>query len=106
MMLLTKVYPSSYTKVRGLILELEKLNIKEIPGENITTLVQKASDLVREIQMNFLCQDQIPDLCVSATTPSTLGKAASACGLVWREKWSAMARAAVAEQFTLVSTPM
>jgi hypothetical protein len=38
MMLLTKVYTSSYTKVRGLILELEKLNIKEIPGENITTL--------------------------------------------------------------------
>jgi hypothetical protein len=47
MMLLTKVYPSSNTKVRGLILELEKLNIKDIPGENITTLVQKASDLVR-----------------------------------------------------------
>ena len=69
MMLLTKVYPSSYTKVRGLILELEKLNIKEIPGENITTLVQKASDLVREIQMNFLRQDQIPDLCVSALKP-------------------------------------
>jgi hypothetical protein len=57
MTLLTKVYPSSYTKVRGLILELEKLNIKEIPGENITTLVQKASNLVREIQMNFLRQD-------------------------------------------------
>jgi hypothetical protein len=66
MLLLTKVYPSSYTKVRGLIQELEKLNIKEVPGENITTLVQKASDLIREIQMNFLRQDQIPDLCVSA----------------------------------------
>jgi len=26
--------------------------------------------------------------------------------LVLREKWSAIARAAVAEQFTLVSTPM
>jgi hypothetical protein len=61
MTLLTKVYPLSYTKVRGLILELEKLNIKDIPGENFTTLVQKASDLVREIQMNFLCQDQILD---------------------------------------------
>ena len=47
-----------------------------------------------------------PVPCVSATTPSTCGNAASACGLVWREKWSAMARAAVAEQFTLVSTPM
>ena len=60
------MYPSSYTKVRGLIQELEKLNIKEVPGKNITTLVQKASDLIREIQMNFLRQDQIPDLCVSA----------------------------------------
>ena len=69
MMLLTKVYPSSYTKVRGLIQELEKLNIKDIAGENITTLVQKASDLIREIQMNFLRQDQIPDLCVSALKP-------------------------------------
>jgi len=47
-----------------------------------------------------------PVPCVNATTPSTWGKAASAWGLVWREKWSAMARAAVAEQFTLVSTPM
>ena len=43
---------------------------------------------------------------VSATTPSTFGKAASAAGLVCREKWSAIARAAVAEQFTLVNTPM
>jgi hypothetical protein len=42
------------------------VNIKEIPGENITTLVQKASDLIREVQMNFLRQDQIPDLYVSA----------------------------------------
>ena len=69
MLLLNKVYPSSYTKVKGLMLELEKLNIKEVPGENITTLVQKASDLVREIQMNFLRQDQVPDLCVSALKP-------------------------------------
>jgi hypothetical protein len=43
---------------------------------------------------------------VSATTPSTLGKSASASGRTSRRKWSAMARAAVAEQFTLVSTPM
>jgi hypothetical protein len=42
---------------------------------------------------------------VSATTPSTLGSR-QRLGLVWREKWSAMARAAVAEQFTLESTPM
>jgi hypothetical protein len=27
-------------------------------------------------------------------------------GLVWREKWSAIARAAVAEQFTLDRMPM
>jgi hypothetical protein len=66
MLLLTKVYPSSYTKVRGLIEEIEKLNIKEVPGENITTLVQRASELIREVQMNFLRQDQIPDLCVGA----------------------------------------
>jgi hypothetical protein len=66
MLLLTKVYPSSYTKVRGLIEEMEKLDIKQVPGENITTLVQKASDLIREIRMNFLRPDQIPDLCVSA----------------------------------------
>jgi len=38
---------------------------------------------------------------VSATTPSTFGNAAKADGLVVREKWSAMARATVAEQFTL-----
>jgi hypothetical protein len=43
---------------------------------------------------------------VSATTPSTFGNPASADGLVWREKWSAMARAAVAEQLTLERMPM
>ena len=47
-----------------------------------------------------------PVPCVSATTPSTFGYASSAFGLSWREKWSAIARAAVAEQFTLESTPM
>ena len=71
MLLLTKVYPSSYTKVKGLIQALEKLNIKDVPGENISTLVQKASDLIREIQMNFLQKNQIPDLCVSALRPFT-----------------------------------
>jgi hypothetical protein len=35
-----------------------------------------------------------------------LGKSAKAEGLVWREKWSAIARAAVAEQFTLDKMPM
>ena len=43
---------------------------------------------------------------VRATTPSTFGKAASAAGWFWREKWSAMARAAVAEQLTLDRMPM
>ena len=43
---------------------------------------------------------------VSATTPSTFGIVGQRLGLVLREKWSAMARAAVAEQLTLVSTPM
>jgi hypothetical protein len=71
MLLLTKVYPSSYTKVKGLIQALEKLNIKDVPGENISTLVQQASDLIREIQMNFLQKNQIPDLCVSALRPFT-----------------------------------
>jgi len=71
MLLLTKVYPTSYTKVKGLIQALEKLNIKDVPGENITTLVQKASDLIREIQMNFLQKNQVPDLCVSALRPFT-----------------------------------
>ena len=47
-----------------------------------------------------------PVPCVSATTPSTLGKPASASEWFRREKWSAIARAAVAEQFTLDRTPM
>ena len=43
---------------------------------------------------------------VRATTPSTFGKSASASGWFWREKWSAIARATVAEQFTLERMPM
>ena len=47
-----------------------------------------------------------PVPCVKATTPSTFGKLARAAGLLRLEKWSAIARAAVAEQFTLDNTPM
>ena len=43
-----------------------------------------------------------PVLCVSATTPSTLGYAIEAVPL----KWSATMRATVAEQFTLVRMPI
>jgi hypothetical protein len=39
-------------------------------------------------------------------TPSTFGKRSSARGLVSRRKWSAIARATVAEQFTDVRMPM
>ena len=42
-----------------------------------------------------------PVPCVSAMTPSTLGKSASASGKMSRRKRSAIARATVAEQFTL-----
>jgi hypothetical protein len=70
-LLLTKCYPSLYTKVKGLIQELEKLNIKDVPGKNISTLVQEAPNLIREIQMNFLRKpkDQITNLCVCALQP-------------------------------------
>ena len=47
-----------------------------------------------------------PLLCVSATTPSTFGIGIERLGLVWREKWSAIMRATVAEQLTLVRMPM
>ena len=61
-----KVYPSSYVKIKGLITQLESLDIKKVPGENISTLVLQSSQLVREIKMNFLSRDQVPDLAISA----------------------------------------
>ena len=60
------VYPSSYTKVTALKAKLEALDLRKIPGENISTLVLEASQLIREIKMNYLRKDQIPDLTISA----------------------------------------
>jgi len=61
MTLLTKLYRPSQSKIESLKDKLKSLDIRKYPGENVTTFVQDASKLVREIRMNFTSNCNVPD---------------------------------------------
>ena len=71
MKLLTKIYRPSQSKIENLKDKLKNLDIRKYPGENVTTFVQDASKLVREIKMNFTNNSSIPDLTTAARSGLT-----------------------------------
>jgi len=72
MTLLTKLYRPSQSKIESLRDKLKSLDIRNYPGENVTTFVQDASKLVREIRMNFTSNSNVPDLTTTALSGLTL----------------------------------
>jgi hypothetical protein len=42
------------------------MDIRNYPGENVTTFVQDAVKIVRELQMNFMSDDAMPELTLTA----------------------------------------
>ena len=66
--LLKKVYTPTTSRVNTLKKQLQALDITKYPAENITSFCTDAQALVREIQMNFLLPDQVPDLTMIALT--------------------------------------
>ena len=72
MTLLTKLYRPSQSKIESLRDKLKSLDIRKYPGENVTTFVQDASKLVREIRMNFTNNSNVPDLTTTALSGLTL----------------------------------
>ena len=70
MTLLTKLCCPSQSKIESLKDKLKNLDIRKYPWENVTTFVQDASKLVREIRMNFTSNSNVPDL--TTTTLSGL----------------------------------
>ena len=68
MEVLNKLYRPSQAKTQELKAQLEKLDIRKFPGENITLFNQAAVKIIREIQMNFMTASQVPDLTTAALT--------------------------------------
>jgi len=68
----TKIHRPSQSKMASLKEKLEKLSIRDCPGENVTPFVQDATKLVREIKMNFMANSAIPDLATAALSGLTL----------------------------------
>ena len=57
-----KCYRPSSARVETLKTELKAMDIRKYPGENITSFCADAMKIVREIRLNFLLADQVPDL--------------------------------------------
>jgi hypothetical protein len=64
--LLKKIYRPSQSKIKQLRDKLESMDIRKYPGENITLFVQDATKLIREIRMNFMHNENVPDLTTAA----------------------------------------
>ena len=71
--ILLMLYRPSHSKVRELRAQLEALSLRSIPGENVTILVQQANAIIRELKMNFMQPDQVPDLIAVALTGFVTG---------------------------------
>lgn len=62
MELLSKLYRPSSSKIRRLQDSLEALDLRKYPAENVILFVQDATKLVREIRMNFMRPEDMPNL--------------------------------------------
>jgi hypothetical protein len=66
MVLFEKLYRPSLANIKALLDKLGKMDIRNYPGENVTTFVQDAVKIVRELQMNFMSDDAMPELTLTA----------------------------------------
>jgi hypothetical protein len=66
MALFQKLYRPSLANNKALLDKLDNMNIRTYPGENVTLFVQDAVKLVRELQMNFMSDDAMPELTLTA----------------------------------------
>ena len=64
-------YNPSQTRIESLKSKLRSLTVRSYPGENITLFVTDATALVKEIKMNYLTPDQVPDLLLITITGLT-----------------------------------
>jgi hypothetical protein len=68
MVLFEKLYRPSLANNKALLDKLDKMDIRKYPGENVTLFVQDAVKIVRELQMNFMSDDSMPELTMTALT--------------------------------------
>jgi hypothetical protein len=66
MVLFEKLYRPSLANNKALLDKLGKMDIRTYPGENVTLFVQDAVKIVRELQMNFMSDDAMPELTLTA----------------------------------------
>lgn len=63
-----RICSPSQSKIDSLKKKLESLDVTKCPGENITQFVKEAIDVVREINVNIVRPNQVPQLTWSALT--------------------------------------
>jgi hypothetical protein len=66
--ILLRLYRPSFSKVQVLKEQLRNLKLRDFPGENVTSFVQKANAIILEMKMNFMKPDEVPDLVSVALT--------------------------------------
>ena len=69
--LFIKCYQPSASRVKELTEKLEKLDMRTYPGENVSTFVVEATAIIKEIKMNYLMPNQVPDLTMAALSGLT-----------------------------------
>ena len=67
-----KCYAPSHLRVKKLTDQLEAMDIRKYPGENVTSFTADAVDIIREVEMNFITHDQAPTLAMAALKGLTL----------------------------------
>jgi hypothetical protein len=71
MTIFEKLYRPSLANNKALLDKLDKMDIRKYAGENVTLFVQDAVKIVRELQMNYMSDDAMPELTMTALSGLT-----------------------------------
>jgi hypothetical protein len=55
-------YRQAESKVESVLKQIEKLNLREFPGQNVTSYKQKLDELLSELDMNLPMDEKVPGL--------------------------------------------
>ena len=71
MTIFEKLYRPSLANNKTLLDKLDQMDIRKYPGENVTLFVQDAVKIVRELQMNYMSEEAMPELTMTALSGLT-----------------------------------
>jgi hypothetical protein len=59
-------YRQAESKVESVLKQIEKLSLREFPGQNVTSYKQKLDKLLSKLEMNLPMDEKVPGLCNKA----------------------------------------